>query len=194
MGLRVHPENNVNIINWANLCVRPYKTKQMEAIDQKKRPTGMTILLVLSFINACWNILRSIILYFTTPSMADMYENGQFEEMMQPFSAMGEDFIKSLNDAMHIFTQINPNYYLILLVLFIASLMGVIKMFKSNKRGFHIYSIAQILMLIDASVFVYPLQKPSPFISDLLLTTIFILLYYLYFKRMEMSQNPQNPD
>ena len=154
----------------------------------------MTILLVLSFINACWNILRSIILYFTTPSMADMYENGQFEEMMQPFSAMGEDFIKSMNDAMHIFTQINPNYYLILLVLFIASLIGVIKMFKNNKRGFHIYSIAQILMLIDASVFVYPLQKPSPFISDLLLTTIFILLYYLYFKRMEMSQNAQNQD
>jgi hypothetical protein len=38
------------------------------------------------------------------------------------------------------------------------------------------------------------MQKPSPFVSDLLLTGIFIMLYYLYFKRMEMMQNPQNPE
>ncbi|MBR3491189.1 MAG: hypothetical protein IKH44_02670, partial [Bacteroidales bacterium] len=72
---------------------------------------------------------------------------------------------------------------------------GVVKMFKGDKRGLHIYAIAQILMLINASVFLYPLQKPSPFTSDLLLTSIFILLYYLYFKRMEMANNQsQNPD
>lgn len=165
----------------------------MGTTELNKRPTGMTILLVLSFINACWNILRSIILYFTTPRMIEMYDNGEFEEMMQPFSAMGEDFIKAMNDAMHVFTQINPNYYLILLVLFIASLVGVIKMFKDDKRGFHIYSIAQICMLINHSVFVYPLQKPSPFTSDLLLTVLFILMYYLYFKRMNVS-NPQNQE
>ena len=167
----------------------------METTSQpQNRPTGMTVLLVLSFINACWNILRSIIMYFATPHMAEMYENGQFEEMMQPFSAMGEDFIKSMNDSMHILSQVNPNYYLILLVLFIASLVGVVRMFKGDKRGFHIYSIAQICMLIAHSVFMYPLQKPSPFVSDLLLTTIFILLYYLYFKRMKLSQNPQELD
>ena len=153
----------------------------------------MTILLVLSFINACWNILRSVILYFTTPRMAEMYENGELEKMMEPFSAMGEEFTKAMNDAMHIFTQINPNYYLILLVLFIASLIGVLKMFKGDKRGFHIYSIAQICMLIDHSVFVYPLQKPSPFTSDLIITILFILLYYLYFKRMQMVDTTQDP-
>ena len=153
----------------------------------------MTILLVLSFINACWNILRSVILYFTTPRMAEMYENGELDKMMEPFSAMGEEFTKAMNDSMHIFTQINPNYYLILLVLFIASMIGVLKMFKGDKRGFHIYSIAQICMLIDHSVFVYPLQKPSPFTSDLIITILFILLYYLYFKRMQMVDTTQDP-
>ena len=165
----------------------------MGTTEQKTRPTGMTILLVLSFINACWNILRSVILYFTTPRMAEMYENGELDKMMEPFSAMGEEFTKAMNDAMHIFTQINPNYYLILLVLFIASLIGVLKMFKGDKRGFHIYSIAQICMLIDHSVFVYPLQKPSPFTSDLIITILFILLYYLYFKRMQMVDTTQDP-
>ena len=154
----------------------------------------MTILLVLSFINACWNILRSFVMYFTTPIMSKMLDDGQFEEMMKPFSSFGEDFTNAMTDSMNLLTQINPNYYLILLVLFIASLIGVIKMFKNDKRGFHIYAIAQICMLIAHSVFVYPLKRPSPFISDLLLTAIFILLYYLYFKRMEMTQGPQNQD
>ncbi len=154
----------------------------------------MTILLVLSFINACWNILRSIIMYFTTPLMSEMLNNGQFEEMMEPFSSMGEEFTKAMNDSMTVLTQINTNYYLILLVLFIASLVGVIKMFRGDKQGLHIYAIAQILILIDASVFVYPLQKPSPFFSDLLLTVIFILIYYLYFKRMNLTQDNQNQE
>ena len=154
----------------------------------------MTILLVLSFINAFWNILRSIIMYFTTPLMSEMLNNGQFEEMMEPFSSMGEEFTKAMNESMTVLTQINTNYYLILLVLFIASLVGVIKMFRGDKRGLHIYAIAQILMLIDASVFVYPLQKPSPFFSDLLLTVIFTLIYYLYIKRMNLTQDNQNQE
>ena len=162
--------------------------------NQQKRPVGMTILLVLSFINACWNIFRSFIMYFATPRMAEMYENGEFEEMMKPFASLGEDFAQAMTESMNILTQINPNYYLILLVLFIASLIGVIKMFKGSKRGFHIYSVAQICMLIDHSVFVYPLQKPSPFVSDLLFTAIFILLYYMYFKKKEMLQNTENQE
>lgn len=166
----------------------------MENTEQQKRPVGMTILLVLSFINACWNIIRSIVLYFTTPKMVEMYENGQSEEMMAPFSSMGAEFTNAMNDAMHVFSQINPIYYLILLVLFIASLVGVIMMFKGDKRGFHFYSIAQICMLIDHSVFVYPLQKPNSFTSDLIVTILFILMYHLYFKRMEMTPPTENDE
>ena len=167
----------------------------METTEQKKRPTGMTIFLVLSFINACWNIMRSIIMYISTPMMAKMVENGEFEDAMEPFVAtFGEDMRQALMDSMTLLTSINPRYYLFLLVLFIASLVGVLKMFKWDKRGFHIYSIAQILMLINASVYFYPLQHPSPFTYDLLLTVMFILMYYLYFKRKEQIENPQRDD
>jgi len=160
----------------------------------QKRPVGMTILLVMSLINACWNIFSASISLIMKPSMTAMYKNGQLEEMMQPFSAFGEDFAKAMNEGMQIFSQIDSKFYIILLVLFIASLIGVIKMFKGDKRGFHIYSVAQICMLIDNSLYVYPLQKPSPFLSDLMFTAMFILLYYLYFKRMEMAKTTQNPD
>ena len=154
----------------------------------------MTILLVLSFINACWNIFSSSISLIMKPQMTEIYNNGQFDEMLQPFSALGGEFAKATKEAMQVFSQIDSKFYIILIVLFIVSLIGVIRMFKSDKRGFHIYSIAQICMLINNSVFVYPLQKPSPFFSDLMFTAIFILLYYLYFKRLEMIENMQNPE
>lgn len=147
----------------------------------------MTILLVLSFINACWNILRSFVMFIMTPQLGKMIDDGQFEEMMEPFSGFGADFTNSMLDNMTVLSQINPYYYLITLVLFAASLIGVIMMFKLNKRGLHIYAIAQILTLISASYFVYPLQKPSPFTTNLLLILLFIFAYYLYFKRIEMA-------
>lgn len=154
----------------------------------------MTVFLVLSFINACWNIMRSIIMYITTPVMSKMVENGDFEDAMGPFIAtFGEEMRQSMMDSMTLLTSINPRYYLFSLVLFIASLIGVLRMFKWNKTGLHVYAIAQILMLINASVYVYPLQHPSPFTYDLLLTVMFILMYYLYFKRKEQFDN-QQPD
>ena len=172
---------------------RLYNFDDMETTP-KKRPVGMIILLVLSFINACWNILNSLLSLVMVPQMSTMMNDGQFEEMMKPFAFMSEDFTKTMKEGMHILSQIDPKFYYILIVLFIASLIGVIMMFKGDKRGFHIYSIAQICMLIDNSVFVYPLQKPSPFFSDLMLTALFILLYYLYFKRMEMMEKIQKPE
>ena len=162
---------------------------------QPKRPLGMTILLVLSFINACWNILRSFVMYVSTPMVAKMMENGEFENAMEPFVAtLGEEMRQAMTESMTVLASINPRYYLILMVLFVASLFGVLRMFKWDKRGFHTYSIAQILMLIASSVYVYPLSPQSGFISDLLLTAIFILWYYLFFKRKELSENTQQPN
>lgn len=166
----------------------------METTEQKKRPIGMTIFLVLSFINACWNILRSLIMYFMTPVMAKMVENGDFEDAMEPFIAtFGEEMRQAMTESMNLLTSINPIYYLFMLLLFVGSLIGVLRMFKWDKRGFHVYSISQILMLIVGSVYVYPLQHPSPFTYDLLVTLMFVFMYYLYFKRKEQFENQGNP-
>ena len=168
----------------------------METTQTKKRPTGMTILLVMSFINACWNILSSRVMFMATPKLAEMAQNGEVENLMAPFTAtMSEEMRESMLAGMNMIAQIDTKYWLFLGILFIGSLMGVIRMFKGDKRGLHIYAISQILMLINSSVYFYPKQAQSGFVSELLLTIIFILLYYLYFKRMEMSNDiPQSPD
>lgn len=148
----------------------------------------MTILLVLSFLNACFSIFSNVVMYFFTPMMSEMIKSGQLEEIMgSVMTSANEETRTEMMNSMTMLSNIKPVFYLIMLVLFIASLIGVIKMFKWDKRGFHIYSITQLLMLIASSVYKYPLMQPSPFMTDLLLTAMFILVYYLYFKRMEMT-------
>ncbi len=156
----------------------------------------MTILLVMSFINACCNIFTGIVLFLMLPHVASIYANGQVEESMGPFyAAMSDEMKQMMTDEMRMLSEIDPKYFLFLAILFVGSLVGVIQMFRGKKVGLHIYAIAQILMLINASVYLYPLQPQSGFVSDLLLTLIFILLYRLYFKRMELLENPpQSPE
>ena len=178
------------------VCTPSLHLINMDAINNEqkpiKRPTGMTILLVLSFINACLNILSNLIMYFGTPYLSELVKNGQFEATMEPFLASASaEMRQAMLDSMTMLSNIKPVYYLFMMVLFIVSLIGVLRMFKWNKTGFHLYSLSQILMLIASSVYKYPLQHPSPFTYDMLLTLMFILVYYLYFKRMEF-QNQQN--
>lgn len=160
-----------------------------------KRPASITLLLVLSFINACWNIISSLVMYLTTPHIAETMQNGQMDEMMESFAPMlGEEQQQMMLESMKMIAQIDSKYWMFMIILFVVSLMGVIKMFKGNKIGLHLYAISQLLMLINASVYFYPKQPQSGFFSELILTVLFILMYYLYFKRLEMQDNPpQNP-
>ena len=160
-----------------------------------KRPVGMTILLVLSFLNAVLNIFSSIIMFVGTPMIAEMVKTGQLEETMAPFLATAnEEMRTAMMDSMTALAGIKPVYYLLMLVLFVVSLAGVVKILRLNKSGLHFYAISQILMLIVASIYKYPLMQPSPFMTDLLLTCMFIAVYYLYFKRMEMENMKNTPN
>ena len=163
--------------------------------QQPKRPMGMTILLVLSFLNAVLNIFSSIIMFVGTPMIAEMVKTGQLEETMAPFLATAnEEMRTAMMDSMTALAGIKPVYYLLMLVLFVVSLAGVVKILRLNKSGLHFYAISQILMLIVASIYKYPLMQPSPFMTDLLLTCMFIAVYYLYFKRMEMENMKNTPN
>ena len=167
-----------------------YDNNQIGNQQPVKRPGGMTFFLILSLINACFQIFSAILGYLGAPMMKEMIETGQFEEVMAPFlSNMNGETMDAFMESLNITASINPTYYLFLFILYVGSLVGVLKMFKLDKIGFHIYSISQICILINASVFVYPLQTVSAFTSDSLSTILFILLYYLFFKRLEQINN-----
>lgn len=163
-----------------------------------KRPGFMTFMLILSLINACWKILSSLVSYFIIPVTAKMMETGELQKNYESIFSMmkwGEEEIDTFMANLQTALSVNVNYHLIVALLFIGSLVGVIMMFKLDKRGLHVYAISQICMLINSSVFFYPKQPNSAFVPDLLLTILFILWYYLFFKRIEFAENmSQNQD
>jgi hypothetical protein len=151
-----------------------------------RRPVGMTILLVLSLINALFQIFSSIFTYLFMPFMKEMMESGQLEEQLQLFMPnMEEAMRQTMLDNLATQIGVQPIYYLLIAVLFIGSLVGVLKMFKLQRIGFHIYSISQMLILITQVAYIYSKESQSPFFNEFLMTLMFILLYHLYFKRIE---------
>ena len=164
----------------------------MEQDTKPKLPTMMSILLICSFINACLKIFSSIIMYFGTPVMVEMLENGQLETMMQTFFAtMSSEEVQAMMESTRMVASIKPIYHLITGALFIVSLIGVVKMLKLNKTGLHFYSIAQLCMIIASSLYLYKLMPTSPFWSDLMVTVLFIVIYHIGFKQIEMSSHEQ---
>lgn len=159
-----------------------------------KRPVGMTILLVLSLINAILQIFSSLGMWITTPVMSEMLANGELEESMAPFLAlmqMDDTATQAFWEVLENRLTINPLYYLFTALLYIGSLIGVIKMFKLQRTGFHIYSISQMLLLIVSVIYVYSTQGSAGFFNEFLMTVMFILLYHLYLKRIENDPNNQ---
>ena len=159
-----------------------------------KRPVGMTILLVLSLINAILQFFSSLGMWITTPVMNEMLANGELEESMAPFLTlmqMDETATQAFWEVLENRLTINPLYYLFTALLYIGSLIGVIKMFKLQRTGFHIYSIAQMLLLIVSVIYVYSTQGSAGFFNEFLMTVMFILIYHLYLKRIENDPNHQ---
>lgn len=158
-----------------------------------KRPVGMTILLVLSLINAIYQLFSSLFTYLFAPVMREMLENGQFEDSLRLFMPNADEAaFETVMNGITMQLELNPTYYLILFVLFLGSLIGVIKMFKLQRTGFHIYSISQLLILIAGVVFIYSKQAQSGFFSEFLTTLFFILIYHLYLKRIEFQERQLN--
>lgn len=156
--------------------------------DQVKRPIGMTILLVLSLINAILQIFSSLGMWISTPMMSQMLTDGTLEESMAPFLTlmqMDETSTQAFWEILQNRLTINPLYYLFTALLYTGSLIGVIKMFKLQRSGFHFYSIAQMLLLIVSVIYIYSTQGSEGFFNEFLMTVMFILIYHLYLKRIE---------
>lgn len=153
----------------------------------------MTILLVLSFLNALFNIFSAPVMYFMSPMMDEMLASGELEEAMRPFMAnMSEADMAAALDRIRLVVGVNPVYYLVNLVLYIGSMIGVVKMFKLQRQGFHFYAISQFLILINSVVFIYSKQPDNPFFTEFLTTVMLILIYHLFLKRIELMQKQSN--
>ena len=145
---------------------------------EPKRPTGLTIACVLSFINAGFQFLGNIFSFLAYNVMQGLGQDEDYLEMMEKFVPDIDEFEATMAAQL----AVSRVSYLITALLFAASFIGVAYMWKMQKKGFHIYAIAQILILIATAVFVTSVTGAS-IVSPAILTAIWIGIYFIYYRK-----------
>lgn len=157
----------------------------IEQEEPKKRPDMLTVLCISSFINAVWNTLSNFIsftFYNTFQSVFKQMTEG--EGMYSDMAEQMDSNMEAMIEASALAFSIGRGYYFFEMLLYIASFVGVMMMWKLQKRGFHVYTIVQILMLIASSVFVTAkIGGGFPF-GPIFWTAFFVFMYYPHYKNV----------
>lgn len=153
--------------------------------EPERRPEMLTVLCILSFINAVYNGIANFIsfaFYDSFIALLGQMRNGEgmFEEMAEQ---MGDNW-DTMTDAVSLAFSVGRGYYLIEMLLFVASFIGVFMMWRMLKKGFHVYAISQILMLITTSIFVISKVGGGFPLGSVLWTVFFILMYLGHYKKV----------
>jgi hypothetical protein len=138
--------------------------------EEKTKPGFLKVLLILTFIGSGMTMLSNLVV-FTFFDQMKMVVTTQ----MANYTFMGTkmDFTP--------FFEISPYFYLIQGLLSGLSLSGAIMMWDLKKLGFHLYTIAQILLLIVPKLFIKGLPFPG---MELLISFIFVFYYSRFLKIM----------
>lgn len=131
--------------------------------ETPKRPELLTILCILTFIGSGSSLIANGFLFLMFDQVKEII--GQQEVL----SFLGSEIDLSF------LLDIKPVFFLLQASLYFLSVVGAYQMFQLRKVGFHIYAVAQILLLIVPKVFIPAL--PFPFF-ELMISTVFVFLYY----------------
>lgn len=145
---------------------------------EPQRPTGLTIACVLSFINAVLQFLSNLLWLTAYNAMRELSQTEEYDEMLENFS---QD-IEMLNSTIQNQLAVSRISYLLMALLYAASFYGVLQMWKLQKQGFHIYAIAQLLILIVTAVFVTSVTG-EPIVGTAVLTALWIGIYFIFYKK-----------
>lgn len=144
-----------------------------------QRPNGLTIACVLSFLNAGLQFISNIFSYLAYNVMHELGQSEEYYEMMEKFMPDMDEF----ETAMEAQLAVPRTSYLLTALLFAASFVGVLYMWRLQKKGFHIYAISQILILIVTALMVVPVTHAS-MTGAVVLTAIWIGIYFIYYKKV----------
>ena len=130
--------------------------------EEEQRSPSFKVFLIMSLIYGGLSVFSNLVVY----GMIDFIR--QTFEGKEQINFMGMDLDLSL------FMNTDKNFFLFQTILFVFSFAGALYMWNGRKIGFHLYTGAQILLLIVATV--YLTGMPFPFF-DVVLTALFIYVY-----------------
>jgi hypothetical protein len=137
-----------------------------EVPTDPKRSQLLTILCILTFIGSGLNTFSSLFIavFFDT------------------FQVVAEELYAKLNlPGLEILMGATPQFFLVNALLYVGSVVGALFMWRQQKLGFHIYTIAQILLILAPMYFMH---LPGPSFLEVLLSGVFIILYSSQLKQM----------
>jgi len=139
---------------------------QPEQAVKPKRPNLLTILCILTFIGSGMNFFSSIMI-------ATFYS---------AFTEIAQTFAEKFNlPGIDMILEAPPSFFLVSGILYVFSFTGALMMWNFRKTGFHVYTVAQILLIIAPMYF---LRMPGPSLFDIILSGMFVILYGVNMKNL----------
>jgi len=158
----------------------------MEELHQQeeKRPTFLTVLCILTFINIGINLLTLLfqLAVGPTPEEEMLAERVELTKATSQLEDAGMDgFAGMMDQLMAMTAEIQESFYLAMivsLVTYLIGLFGALKMFQGQKIGFHLYIIYSLLAVGGVYLYISPQNIPSiSIIFGLILSGIFVFMY-----------------
>ncbi len=140
--------------------------EQSPESNTQERPRMLKILCILTFVWSGYQILANLV-------MAVFYE-----EFIFAIKTVGESFKLP---GLDLILQTPPLFFGVSSMIYAGSVAGAILMWNLKKSGFHIYTIAQILLVLAPMYF---LKLPGPNFFDIIVSGLFIFLYSTNLKNM----------
>ena len=132
------------------------------------RPNLLTILCILTFIGSGIYFFSSLMTFLlfddvkaAAPEISKIWKQPGIAEM---------------------FVNTSPFFFAWMAGISLLSIAGAVQMWRLRKHGFHIYTVAQILLII---VPMYFFRFPYPDLFNIMLSGVFILLYGSTLKKMK---------
>ena len=152
--------------------------------EEPKRPEMLTVICILSFVNAVYNGISNFVSFAFYDSFQKVFAQ------MRNGEGMFADMAEQLGDNWEMFAQasslafsVGRGYYFLETLLYVASFIGVLMMWRLQKKGFHVYTIAQCLMIIMTSIFVTNKIGGFPF-GPIFWTAAFVFMYASHYKNV----------
>ena len=147
-------------------------------VYQIQRPNLLTVLCILTFIGSGLSGFSNLVFWLSMPTMKDMVFNSEIYD--QYFALLPE-----LETQMQSMFAVPRYFYLFSTLFYAGSILGAAWMWKMQRKGFHIYTISQCVLILISMLMMPAAGIPW---GAILLTGLFVTLYSINLKYM----NPIN--
>lgn len=143
------------------------------------RRRSLRIVLVLSFIGSGMSFFSYLMMSVGLSSMQAMYNAGALN-----FPGEMTVFIEQLMETPR-------SFFVVSALLYAMSLGGLALMWNIRKNGFHMYTLAQLLILLVTVLF---LGRERLALGDVMLTLLFVIYYFTALRQLDSLKQKEQTE